>query len=334
MKKIEELYLKCKAPIWAVGALIILAFPWVAKKESIITIGILILIYMIFASALNITNGYIGLFNVGIAGFMCIGAYTTGLLYTKLNAGFFICLFASALTSSMIGALFALPTNRFSGLYFAITTMGFSEIVRLIALNWNSFTNGSNGIMGIKRPLIFGLKFQSGKSFYYLILVILILVLFCIRRILKSRVGRAWISIRENPDAAKSLGVNIATYKSLNFLVMGFIAGIGGSLLTYYYGYIAPDMFVIDNGHEVLAMVMVGGAGTMAGPLAGSFILTLGMQLFRSVSEYRMIAYGIMLLLMMWIRPQGIIGATNTVMAQKSVLFKKMKRKNNGGDKV
>lgn len=303
--------------------LFIAGFPLFVRKDSVITIGILILIYMIIASALNMTNGYIGLFNVGIAGFMCIGAYTTALLATKTGAGFFICLFTSAVLTSLIGALFALPTNRFSGLYFAITTMGFSEIIRLVALNWQSFTNGPNGIMGIKRPVILGFSFKSAASFYYLVLAVLLVTVFCIYRVLHSRVGRAWMSIRENYDAARSLGISTAGYKSLNFLFMGFFAGIGGSLLAYYYGYISSDMFMIDNGHEVLAMVMIGGAGTIAGPLVGALILTVCTQLFRSVSEYRMVAYSIMLLLMMWSRPQGLIGNSQSVMVQKSVFAQK-----------
>ncbi len=312
-----------KKILFLAGAVLVLGFPFAVQRDSVITIGILIMIYMIIASALNMTNGYIGLFNVGIAGFMCLGAYTTALLQTKAGAGFGACLLASAAVTSVIGALFAYPTNRFSGLYFAITTMGFSEIVRLIALNWQSFTNGPNGIMGIRRPVIFGYSFRSAKSFYFLVLVILLITIFCIYRILHSRVGTAWMSIRENADAASSLGVPIARYKSLNFLVMGFFAGAGGSLLAYYYGYISSDMFMIDNGHEVLAMVMVGGAGTISGPLVGALLLTVFTQIFRSVAQYRMVAYAIMLLIMMWVRPQGLIGNSYSVMAQQSVFAKK-----------
>ena len=318
-----------KKAFFVLGILLVLGFPLAVKKDSIVTIGVLILIYMIISSALNLTNGYIGLFNVGIAGFMCIGAYVTALLATSAGAGFGVCLLTSAIITSAIGAIFALPTNRFSGLYFAITTMGFSEIMRLIAVNWQSLTNGPNGIMGIMRPYLFGFQFKSARSFYYLVLVILLVCLFCIYRILHSRVGRAWMSIRENADAAKSLGVPMVQYKSLNFLVMGFFAGIGGSLLAYYYGYISPDMFMIDNGHEVLAMVMIGGAGTITGPLAGALILTICTQLFRSVSQYRMVAYAVMLLLMMWFRPQGLIGNQQSVMAQKSVFAQKIEHYKN-----
>lgn len=318
-----------KKAFFVLGILLVLGFPLAVKKDSIVTIGVLILIYMIISSALNLTNGYIGLFNVGIAGFMCIGAYVTALLATSAGAGFGVCLLTSAIITSAIGAIFALPTNRFSGLYFAITTMGFSEIMRLIAVNWQSLTNGPNGIMGIMRPYLFGFQFKSARSFYYLVLVILLVCLFCIYRILHSRVGRAWMSIRENADAAKSLGVPMVQYKSLNFLVMGFFAGVGGSLLAYYYGYISPDMFMIDNGHEVLAMVMIGGAGTITGPLAGALILTICTQLFRSVSQYRMVAYAVMLLLMMWFRPQGLIGNQQSVMAQRSVFAQKIEHYKN-----
>jgi len=314
---VQGVYAKYKIPAWIAGAAVVLAFPWIFASDTVLSIAASTLIFMILASALNVTNGYIGLFNIGSAGFFCLGAYTTALLSTRVGLGFFTCFFISAAFTAFVGALIAIPTSRFSGFYFSIVTMGFSEIVRLIMLNWVSLTKGSNGIHSIPRPALFGLTIKSMRQYYYLVLIILAITLFCIHRIIHSRVGRAWLSIRENPDAASSLGVKITTYKSLNFMVMGFFMGIGGSLMAYYYRYIAPEMFQIDNGHTVLAMVILGGMGSLPGPLIGAVILNLAMELFRFASEFRMIAYAIMVVAMMWLRPQGIIGATNTVMVSE-----------------
>lgn len=326
LAKAKSFYIRFRYPIFGIGTLLVLLFPFLFPQESVLTIAVRVLIYMILASGLNIANGYIGLFNVGSAGFFCIGAYCTALLTTRLNMPFLPTILISVALTGIIGALFAYPTRKFAGFYFSITTMGFSEIIRLIALNWVSLTRGSNGIHSIPRPEIFGFLLDSSTKYYYMILIILILVLFCIYRIMKSRVGRAWLSIRENSDAARSLGVPITNYKALNFMVMGAILGLGGCLMAYYYRYISPEMFQIDNGHQVLAMVNLGGLGTIAGPLVGATILSVAMETLRSAAEYRMVVYAVIVLLMMWLRPQGIVGASNTVMAQSSVFAMKLKK--------
>lgn len=316
IERLKRQVKKYRYPIWIVCGILVLAFPFLFPQESVMPIAVRVLIYMILASGLNISNGYIGLFNIGSAGFFCIGAYTSALFSTILEMPFFVSMLVSVALTAFIGALLAYPTSRFSGFYFSITTMGFSEIVRLIALNWTSLTRGSNGIHSIPRPSVFGYTLETSTQYYYFILALLILVLFGTRRILHSRVGRAWLSIRENPDAARSLGVPITRFKSLNFMTMGFILGLGGCLMAYYYRYISPEMFQIDNGHQVLAMVNLGGLGSLAGPLLGAAIISVAMEALRFAAEYRMIVYAIIVLAMMWLRPQGILGAKNTVMAQ------------------
>ncbi len=302
---------------------LVLAFPFLCKREeNYMTIANKILIYMLFATGLNITNGYIGLFSLGTAGFMCIGAYTSAILSTQLQLNYFLVLLCSSLFAGLIGALLAIPTGKFEGFFFSMTTLGFSEIVRLTALNWASLTGGSNGIHSIPRAAIFGHTLQNSTEYFYYHAVILAITLFCVYRIIRSRVGRAWMSIRENQEAAKSLGVSTLRYKSLNFFVMGFVLGLGGCLIAYYYRYISPELFQIDNGHEVLAMVILGGMGNLAGPLIGALIIELCMEIFRSVAAYRMLAYAVVVILMMWIRPQGILGAAGSSLTGESVFSK------------
>ena len=314
---IKFYYNSHKLVILIVAGLLVVAFPFIFPQESVMAIAVRVLIYMILATGLNLTNGFIGLGNLGTAGFMCIGAYTAAILSKNCGMPFFVCLIAAGILSAIMGGLIAFPTARAAGFYFSITTLGFSEIIRLIALNWISLTRGSNGIVAIPRPKFLFITLKTSTQYYYFILILLVLVIFCVKRILASRVGRAWMSIRENQDAARSLGVPILLYKALNFMTMGFIIGIGGAMMAYYYRYISPEMFQIDNGHQVMAMVNLGGLGTIAGPLLGATIISVAMETLRFMQRYRMIVYALVVLIMMWVRPQGIIGAKNTVMSEE-----------------
>lgn len=302
-----------------IGVVIALAaiFPLVFHQEYIMAVAIKILIFMIYASALNITNGYSGMFNIGVSTFMCISCYSTALIATKYNWPFLLVLVVSCVITTLSGLIVVLPTFRLTGMFFTIVTLGIAETVRVIVLNWNSFTNGPLGISGIPHPSIFGFEFASSMQFYYLALALLLLVLLCIHRIINSRIGTAWKSIRENQDAASSLGINVPIYKMMNVMCSAFFVAVGGTLFAYYYRFVEPGNFAIDRGHEVLAMVALGGMGTLTGPLVGSLIVNIFTQILRSASEFRMVLYGVFIIVVMWFRPQGLIGASNSILAMK-----------------
>lgn len=306
-------------PVLILAVLLVFAIllPWILPSSYLRGVAVRIVLYMLFATGLNVTNGYGGQFNIGFAGFMCVGAYTAGILATSWGVTFIPALIAAGLVAAFFGFLVSLPTSRLSGMYLSIVTMGFSEIIRIIALNWSSLTGGPLGIKNIPTPSFFGLSVKSPIGFYYLALVLLLIALFCVYRLIHSRVGRAWISIRENPDAASSLGVNIRLYKAINFMVSAFIAGMGGTFMAFYYRYLATDMFMIDNGHEVLAMVVLGGMGTIAGPMLGSLVINLVTEAFRFAADFRLVAYAVLIIVMMWVRPQGLAGASNSILAAK-----------------
>lgn len=303
--------------ILAVLLVFAVLLPWILPSSYLRGVAVRIVLYMLFATGLNVTNGYGGQFNIGFAGFMCVGAYTAGILATSWGVTFIPALIAAGLVAAFFGFLVSLPTSRLSGMYLSIVTMGFSEIIRIIALNWSSLTGGPLGIKNIPTPSFFGLSVKSPIGFYYLALALLLIALFCVYRLIHSRVGRAWISIRENPDAASSLGVNIRLYKAINFMVSAFIAGMGGTFMAFYYRYLATDMFMIDNGHEVLAMVVLGGMGTIAGPMLGSLVINLVTEAFRFAADFRLVAYAVLIIVMMWVRPQGLAGASNSILAAK-----------------
>ncbi len=276
-----------------------------------------ILLYTILAGSLNVINGYSGQFNIGHAGFFGIGAYTSAILSLQLKVPFWLALPISGLLAMIVGLIVALPTLRLKGIYLAIVTLGASEIIRLIALNWMSLTGGPNGLRGIPAPVLFGLKFSRSQQYYYIFLVLSLVFYFMTRRIIQSRIGRAWISIREDETAARSLGVETLRFKAANFMYGAFWAGIAGGAFSPYFKFISSDMFSLDEGFNILSMVIIGGQGTLAGPIVGAVIVNFLTEFLRPISQYRLVVYAILIIAMMWLRPQGLVGVSKSVLAER-----------------
>ncbi len=328
MDKIRSFYNDHQKAILLVTGLLIMAAPLlidvsVKKSNYVIDILVRILFYIIFASSLNVINGYSGQFNIGHAGFMLIGSYTGALLATKLGLGgvwYWLVIPIAGIVTSIAGLLVSLPTLKLKGIYLAIVTLGFSEIVRIIAMNWTSVTNGSLGVKNIPKVFLFGIKKTSSPMvMYYIVLFFVVLCLYSTYKVIHSRVGRAWMSIREDSTASSSLGVEVNKYKAINFMFGAFWAGVGGALMAVYYRFISADMFVVDEGFNVLAMVILGGQGTIIGPVLGAIIVNLITEFFRFAAEYRLVLYGLLIIAMMWLRPQGLAGATNSVLSGKAI---------------
>lgn len=304
-----------KNSLWVNILLIIgiIIFSLLNKNDYLQGVIVNILIYMILATALNATNGFSGQINLGVAGFVCIGAYTTALMMTKLGTGYWIGMICSAVLAALVGIFVSIPTLRLKGIFLAIVSMGFSEIIRLVALNWSSLTGGPMGVKSIPHPTLFGIVIKSTSQFTFLTLFLLIICLICTSRILNSKIGRAWLAIREDEDAASSLGINTKYYRSLSFSYGAFWAGLGGSILPVFYKFINSDMFSLEEGFNILSMVIIGGQGTILGPLLGSILVnTLG-EVFRFAVEYRYVVYALIIIVIIWIRPQGIIGASTVI---------------------
>ncbi len=304
------------------GALVLLAFlPRLFPASYTMGIMCRIFMYCILAGSLNVINGYSGQFNIGHAGFFCIGAYCEAILATRLGFSFWIALPLGGVAAAAVGFLVSLPTLRLRGIYLAIVTLGASEIIRLLALNWEGLTGGPVGIKGIPAPMFFGTRVSRAVQYYYIFYVLVLLFFFSTHRIVKSRVGRAWISIREDELAARSLGVETSRYKSLNFMYGAFWAGIAGAAFAPYFKFISSDMFSLDEGFNILSMVIIGGQGTLAGPIVGSVIVNFLTEFLRPVSQYRMVVYALLIIAMMWVRPQGLVGASNSILAERQRRF-------------
>lgn len=295
---------------WLPLALVAVAalLPVIIASDYVLRVLILAGVFVILTLSLNLVTGYTGQFCLGWAAFYAIGAYTSALLTMKLGFTFWLALPLGGLMAMVFGVLLGIPTMRLRDIYLAITTLGFGEIIRLILLNWESLTRGSMGLPGIPSPRLFGYEFNDNTPYYYLILALVLLTVFCIDRLIDSRVGRALIAIREDELAAKAMGIDTFRYKILAFAVGAFFAGLAGSFYAHYTSFIDPHTFSFIESIIILAMVVLGGMGSIYGSIAGAVILTVVPEILRDVSEYRLILFGLIMMLVMLIRPQGIFG--------------------------
>ena len=202
----------------------------------------LILVYVVIAIGLNFILGFAGMFAFAHAAFMGIGAYTSALLEAKLGVSYFIALPAAGIFTGLVGCLVGIPAIRVSGLYLAMVTVAFTELVHWILNNWKPVTNGADGVT-IPAPSLFGWEFRGETSSFYLILVVAFAMTMWARRILQSKIGRAFVALRENETAAPCSGINVARTKTIAFGLSAFYAGIGGALFTITQHYVAPDSF-------------------------------------------------------------------------------------------
>jgi len=322
-----------RAACLVVSGAALIAFPIVYPKSYVMGVMCRIFMYMILAGSLNVINGYSGQFNIGHAGFYCIGAYTEAILATKVGLSFWIALPIGGVMAALIGLLVATPTLKLRGTYLAIVTLGASEIIRLVALNWEGLTGGPIGIKGIPSPLFFGFKVSKSIHYYYIFLGLAALFFFVTYRVINSRIGRAWLSIREDELAARSLGVETRFYKAINFMYGAFWAGIAGAAFAPYFKFISSDMFSLDEGFNILSMVIIGGQGTLLGPAVGSIIVNFLTEFLRPISQFRLVVYALLIIGMMWLRPQGLVGASNSILAGKKITAN-LARKNRRGAAV
>lgn len=323
-----KVFVKKNQKVLLLALFVVMAvLPLIVQKALIMRYLCNILMYATLAGSLNAINGYSGQTCLGQAGFFCIGAYTCAILSTRFGINFWILLPVAGIMAMLIGLLVSLPTLKLSGVYLSIVTLGASEIIRIIAQTWEPVTGGSLGIKQIPYPEFFGLDMFKPKYYYYIFLLLAIVFLFVTNRVLKSRVGRAWMSIREDQIAAKSLGVETSFYKSMNFMYGAFWAGVVGAAYAPFVNYIEASQFTTDTGFNVLAMIVIGGQGTLVGPIVGSTIVTILTEALRFLENWRYVIYALIIIFMMWVRPQGLCGATDSVLAGGEIKRKDEKKK-------
>ncbi len=267
-------------------------------------------LYIILGLGLNVVVGFAGLLDLGYVAFYAIGAYTFGLLaggHFNIHLSFWLILPIAALLAALAGILLGLPVLRMRGDYLAIVTLGFGEIIRLLATNLIGLTNGSQGLYKLDSPSLFGFELKSGTHFYYTIFLILLIIIFFTYRLDRSRIGRAWIAIREDEDVAQMMGVNTTFYKLLAFAIGATIGGLGGSVFAAWQGSIFPDNFNLFVSINVLCLIIIGGMGSIPGVIIGAFALIALPDILREFANYRLLLFGLLLVIMMIARPEGFI---------------------------
>ncbi len=268
------------------------------------------LIYVMLGLGLNIVVGLGGLLNLGYVAFYIVGAYSYAMLNTHFGLSFWIALPIGALLSTLFGILLAFPILRLRGDYLAIVTLAFAEITRLVLQNEGDIFGGPSGINNIAAPSFFGLQFGlSGKTIlmYYIILIMTVFTIFVIFRLENSRIGRAWQALREDEIATKSMGINVPLTKLTSFALGATWAGFAGVLFSAKTAFINPDSFTIWESVIILCFVVLGGMGSILGVSLAALILYILPESLRAFAQYRMLVYGISLVLMMIFRQGGII---------------------------
>ncbi len=315
---------------WALLAFAV-ALPFLPfANRGVLDAGIVILTYILLGWGLNIVTGLAGLLDLGYAAFYAIGAYTAGILAYNFGLGFWTCLPLSAIFAALAGIVLGFPVLRLRGDYFAIVTLGFGEIVRIVANNWRSLTNGSQGLSGAPRPNFFGIadftaspqpghaSFSGlfGVTFspiqriiflYYLILGVALLVNLFTLRIRRLPIGRAWEALREDEIAAAALGLDRRRLKLAAFAIGAASGGVAGAFFAARQGFITPESFGFTESIAVTAIVVLGGMGSQLGIVLAAILFAGLPELFRPFAEYRMLVFGLIMIAIMRFRPHGLI---------------------------
>lgn len=300
--------MKIKNIIISILLILIAAIPFYGLSPYIMRIIIISGIYIILATSLNLLTGFTGQVSLGHAAFYGIGAYASAILTINYDLPFLITAIFGGLFAAFFGFLLGLPTLRLEGTYLSIVTLGFCEIARIVELNWMSLTRGPMGIPGIPSPKIFGFIIDQDNEYFYLIFILAAITIIVVNNIINSRIGRALISIKEDELASEAMGVNVLNYKVIAFTLSAFFAGIAGSFYAHYATFIDPQSFTFDESIQILSMVILGGMGSIPGTIIGAIVLVAIPEFLRDLQEYRMLIYGVILVVMMLIRPQGIFG--------------------------
>jgi len=296
-------------PLAAAALLFALIFPFLfdAYQTNIMTTA---LVYVMLGLGLNIVVGVAGLLDLGYVAFYAVGAYSYALLNLHFGLGFWAALPAGAIIAAFFGILLGFPVLRLRGDYLAIVTLGFGEIIRLILENWGEFSRGPSGIAGIDRPGLFGLDLSLEAAIvylYYLMVLLTMLTIFVVNRLQDSRLGRAWIALREDEIACQAMGID-KTYTKLAAFALGAAwAGMAGVVFAAKTTFINPASFTFHESAIILAIVVLGGMGSIAGVIIAALALILLPEYLRALADYRMLAFGALLVTMMVFRPQGLI---------------------------
>ncbi len=280
-------------------------------------------IAVVAALGLNLLIGYTGQISLGHAAFIAIGAYTAAILSTKVGLPFWACLLASGGVTAIVGFGLGIPCLRLKGLYLAMATMAFGVVIDFVVVTWGELTGGVRGI-SVAKVFIFGYPLDSDNKMYYFLMALTILTVLSVKNLVRTRVGRAFIAIRDRDIAAEVMGVNITAYKVMAFTISSFLAGIAGAMYSYTMGYIHPEHFTLLLSVQYLAIIIVGGLGTILGSIFGAVFIVLVPELIKGIAqaseilipamkgkydeEWNIAAFGLLIMIFLIFEADGLYG--------------------------
>lgn len=320
-----------RTSLMTVVLMLAVSWPFFAGRNAV-DIATLAMIYVMLGLGLNIVVGFAGLLDLGFVGFYAVGAYTYGLLFHWLGWSFWEALPLAGAFAALFGFVLGFPVLRLRGDYLAIVTLGFGEIIRLLLVNLTSLTGGPDGISGIPKPTVFGLEMTRSASvegtqtfhellglefnslhlvifLYLMALMLAVFTLWVSSRLIRMPIGRAWEALREDEIACRSLGLNPMLIKLSAFTLGAMFAGLGGAFFAARQGIVNPESFSFIESALILAIVVLGGMGSQLGVIVAAILITVLPELAREFSEYRMLIFGLVMILMMVWRPQGLLPA-------------------------
>ena len=311
-----------RLPFLAAVGIFFIAYPFIFPMYHT-SIMISALVYVMLGLGLNIVVGLAGLLDLGYVAFYAVGAYAYALLNLHFGISFWVVLPISAVLGAAFGTLLGYPVLRLRGDYLAIVTLGFGEIIRIILENWNDFSNGPRGIPDIPPPGLFGMELGQHATvnyIYFIVIALVLLTIFFVQRLENSRIGRAWIALRDDEIACQAMGIDKVKTKLTAFALGATWASLGGVIFAAKTSYINPMSFTIWESITILCVVVIGGMGSAIGVIAGALVLILLPEYLRAVAEYRMLVFGALQVIVMVFKPDGLIKSV-----RKTYQFKQTK---------
>jgi branched-chain amino acid transport system permease protein len=303
-----------KLRIAALAALLLaaLALPHLVRVPYFLQLIILALIWVVLAQGQNLIQGFTGYVSIAQAGFMGIGAYSSALMSVKLGWPVWATMAVAPLTTALLAVLAGYPSLRVKGHYFAIVTLAYNMVIFIVLMTWSSLTGGEAGLSNVPRPPDVALgpvawTLGDRAGYYYLVLLTAVLATGVCALMLHSRVGRVLLAIRQNEALVEAMGVQAWRYKLMAFVVSASLAGLAGALYAHFIGFLNPDAFGVDHSLNAILAVILGGSGTLAGPVVGSFAVVFLPEYLRVAETYRLVIYGLVLVLATIFMPRGLV---------------------------
>ena len=295
----------------SVFTLILLTLPFWLGNPYYLHVAIMAGIFGVLALSLNLLLGYTGQLSLGHTAFFGIGAYTSALLTLRLEWPVWPAMLGAVALAALAGWLIGRLALKLRGAYFVLVTISFAGVVSLVSVNWMELTNGPLGLPGVPAPALGPWSLRAKEAYYYLVLAAVALSYLVCARLVGSRIGRAFLALRENEPLAESVGVDVTHYLVLAAVVSAALAGGGGALYAHYTRFVSPEVFLFTYTVTMVIMVVAGGKGTLAGPLVGAVLFTALPEALRLATswQWQMLAYGVLLLLLVFFLPRGIVPA-------------------------